>query len=59
MLSWGTILYYADRDTGDIREVVVDEIDEQHFYFYYGGRKYRGGEGVIGVRLFLSPRDTL
>lgn len=54
MFSIGTELYYADKYTGKIGTVVVDEVDEYHFFFYFGGKKYRGSGRDIGIRLFTN-----
>lgn len=54
MFDIGTELYYADKHTGRIGTVVVDEVEEQYFFFYFNGKKYRGSGRDIGIRLFTT-----
>lgn len=54
MFSIGTELFYADKSTGKIGTVIVDEVNENQFFFYFNGKKYRGDGRAIGTRLFTN-----
>ena len=58
-LTTGQRLWYRNKKSGKVGYVVVDQIHEDDFYFYFDGKQYTLSLDVIGTRLYLSPHDLM